>query len=136
VGGGVELCVGAIVVDRGELLLVQRGRPPAVGQWSVPGGRVERGETMAAALVREVREETGLDVEPGPLVGWVERITADHHFVIFDFVATVTGRDGLTPGDDAAAARFVPLDGLGALPLVAGLVDFLADHGIAARRDG
>ena len=131
-GGRAELCVGAIVVDEGDLLVVRRGRPPGQGLWSVPGGRVERGETMAEALVREVREETGLVVRPGPLVGWVERITADHHFVIFDFVATVARRDDLAPGDDAADARFVPLDRLDDLPLVAGLAEFLTQHGITA----
>jgi ADP-ribose pyrophosphatase YjhB (NUDIX family) len=69
-------CVGGVITDDdGRLLLVQRARPPAAGTWSLPGGRVERGEDDAAAVIREVREETGLDVAAGELVGTVERDT-------------------------------------------------------------
>ena len=131
------MCVGAVVVVDGRILLVQRGRPPSAGSWSIPGGRVEEGETLAAALRREVAEETGLDVEPGDLVGWVERISAEHHFVILDFHAALAGggRDGAgapepTGGDDATAARWVPLADLGTLALVDGLADFLGRHGV------
>ena len=66
-----ELCVGAVVVQDGELLLIRRGHGPAAGSWSVPGGRVEAGELRAEAVVREVREETGLEAVCGPLVGWL-----------------------------------------------------------------
>ena len=59
--GRPELCVGAIAVEGGRLLLIRRGRGPAQGRWSVPGGRLERGETLAEAVVREVAEETGLE---------------------------------------------------------------------------
>ena len=126
-----ELCVGAVVVHEGHLLLVQRGRPPGVGLWSVPGGRVEPGETMAAAVVREIHEETGLRVEVGPLIGWVERISPEHHFVIFDFAATVIGETLLVAGDDAAAADWVALETLHTYELVPGLAEFLRDHTIA-----
>ena len=100
-----ELCVGGVAVLDGNLLLVRRGHGPAAGQWSVPGGRVEHGETIAEAVVREVREETGLESVCGALVGWVERFADDHHFVILDFEVTVL--DDTTPraGDDAAEAR-------------------------------
>ena len=90
------------------LLLIQRGTEPGKGLWSLPGGRVELGETMAEAVVREFQEEVGLDAVCGPLVGWVERISTDFHFAIFDFVVTLLGDVGAstTPvaGDDADAA--------------------------------
>ncbi len=86
-----ETCVGAIVRRDDALLLVLRGREPGRGRWSVPGGRVEAGETLARAVVRELKEETGLDGVCGPFVGWVERIGADHHFVILDFEVTDVG---------------------------------------------
>jgi 8-oxo-dGTP diphosphatase len=125
-----EVAVGAIVVDAGRLLLVQRGRGAGAGLWSVPGGRVERGETLAEAVVRELQEETGLDGVCERFVGWVERIGADHHFVILDFAVAV--HDGqLVAGDDAVDAGWVPLDDVGAWPpVVNGLVEFLIEHHI------
>jgi 8-oxo-dGTP diphosphatase len=124
-----EVAVGAVVVDDGALLLVRRGRGPAAGEWSVPGGRVERGETLAEAVVREVAEETGLEVVCGPLLGWVERISDDHHHVILDFEATLLG-GSLVAGDDAAEAAWIPAGEVTELRLVDGLAEFLADHGI------
>ena len=126
-----ELCVGAVVVQDDALLLVRRGRGPAGGQWAVPGGRVEAGETMAEAVVREVAEETGLPVVCEQLIGWVERLDADHHFVIFDFAATPLGpEDEPRAGDDAAEAAWVPLSDVAELDLVPGLAEFLAGHGV------
>lgn len=124
-----ELCVGALVCRGGSVLLVQRGREPGRGLWSVPGGRVEAGETMAEAVVRELREETGLIGRCGVLVGWVERIDPGHHFVIFDFEVTVDGDAAPVAADDAAAARFVPLTEITSLPLAGGVEDFLRTHG-------
>jgi ADP-ribose pyrophosphatase YjhB (NUDIX family) len=124
------LCVGAVVVDEGRLLLVRRGHPPGVGRWSVPGGRVEHGETICEAVVREVAEETALRCECGPLVGWVERIGEGYHFVILDFRATVLSGSVATAGDDAAEVAWVPLEQIGGLDTVDGLVEFLTVHGI------
>ena len=126
-----EPAVGAVCVVDGALLMVRRGHEPEAGKWSIPGGRVEAGETVSAAVAREVMEETGIAVQVGPLVGWVERIDPDHHFVILDVsVVPLSARPRPTPvaSGDAAAAAWVDLDQLGELPLVAGLERFLTEH--------
>ncbi len=130
-----ELSVGAIVVHDGSLLLVRRGHGPAAGQWSVPGGRIEWGETIAEAVVREVLEETGLECVCGELLGWVEIIDDDHtapehHFVVLDFVATVLEHGEPVAGDDAAEVRWVPLADVLDLNIVDGLPELLHEHGI------
>jgi 8-oxo-dGTP diphosphatase len=114
--------VGAIAHDpRGRLLVVRRGRPPAIGAWSLPGGRVEAGESDAQALAREVIEETGLQVTVGDLVGSVLRPPHD----IRDYACAVVGGE-LQAGDDVADARWVTLAELRALPTTDGLLDILA----------
>ena len=125
-----EVCVGAVAVDAGRLLLVRRGRGPAAGEWSVPGGRVEAGETLAEAVVRELLEETGVEGVCGRLIGWVERIGDDHHFVILDFAVEVLDPGDPVAGDDAAEAAWVPLEDVVDRNLVEGLAEFLHDHGI------
>lgn len=124
------VAVGAVVVDDDRILLVRRGHGPAAGEWSVPGGRVEVGETLAEAVTRELREETGLDGVCGPLVGLVERIGDALHYVILDYEVTVVGGEQPVAGDDAAEARWVPLHEVAAMALVDGLAEFLHDHGI------
>ena len=101
-------CVGALVYDeQHRLLVVRRAHEPGRGLWSIPGGRVEPGEDDPAAVVREVAEETGLTVEVGAMVGEVEREgPRGQLYVIRDYEATAVGGT-LTPGDDAADARFV-----------------------------
>jgi ADP-ribose pyrophosphatase YjhB (NUDIX family) len=117
--------VAAIVFDpEGRVLLVERGKPPAEGLWSVPGGRLIGSETLAQGVAREVREETGLVVEVGPLSCVVERMGDDFHFVILDYLARVVGGT-LAAGSDARAARFVDEAELAKLPLTDGLVDVL-----------
>jgi mutator protein MutT len=125
-----EVCVGAIVVDDGRLLLVRRGHGPAAGWWSVPGGRVEPGETLAEAVVRELAEETGLEGVCERLVGWVERIGEDHHFVILDFAVTLLESRAPVAGHDAAEAAWVPLGEVSEQRLVDGLAEFLHEHGV------
>jgi 8-oxo-dGTP diphosphatase len=128
------LGAAGIVVDNGALLLVQRGRPPGLGRWAVPGGRIEFGERARAAVAREVFEETGVVVEVGEFAGWVERIGGvGTHFVILDFFATPVP-SGQTPvaGDDASAARWVPLAEVTELDLVEGLHEFLVQVGSLA----
>jgi len=136
-----ELCVGGVVIHDGRLLLIQRATDPGAGQWSLPGGRVESGETMEAAVAREVHEETGLRVRVGELVGWVERIDPAYHFVIFDFAAEPLeaavperGPVELQPGDDAADGRWVDLADVGELNVVSGLAEFLDQHGVTPPR--
>lgn len=125
-----EVCVGIVAIDDGRLLMVRRGRGPAAGEWSIPGGRVEEGELLAEAVVRELREETGLEGVCTDLVGWVERLGEDHHFVILDFLVTILDDGEPVAGDDAAEARWVPLAEVTDLNLVDGLAEFLHEHGI------
>lgn len=116
-------CVGGLAYDeRGRLLLVQRANDPGRGRWSVPGGRVEDGEDDAAAVIREMQEETGLLVQPGALVGRVRR----GPFLISDYRCTVVGGT-LRAGDDAADARWCDAAELAALPLVDLLVETLRE---------
>lgn len=125
-----QVCIGAVAVDSGRLLLVRRGRGPAAGQWSVPGGRVGPGETLAEAVVRELAEETSVEGVCGSLIDWVERIGDDHHFVILDFAVEVLEGAEPAPGGDAAEAAWVPLGRVAELQLVEGLAEFLHTHGI------
>lgn len=118
-------CVGAVVRDGDRLLLVRRGHPPGEGLWSLPGGRVEPGESDAQAVSREVLEETGLHVTVGALVGRVERPgSAGATYDIGDYSCTVTGGT-LRAGDDAAAACWVPVVEVPSLPLTEQLLDTL-----------
>jgi 8-oxo-dGTP diphosphatase len=129
--GGLIRCVGAIITDQsGRMLLVRRGREPGRGLWSVPGGRVEPGETDEQALVRELREETGLTVRAGRLVGAVRRpAPGGMVFDIRDYEATVTGGT-LTAGDDADDARWAGRADMAAMPLTDGLADALSEWGV------
>lgn len=122
--------VGAVVFDgAGRLLLIQRGHEPGKGMWSVPGGKVEPGETDEQAVRRELAEETGLAVSVGGLLGTVTRAARPGvAYAIFDYDATVIpSGDGMTAhaGDDAADLRWATRAELDTLPMTEGLVESL-----------
>ncbi|MBO6505622.1 MAG: NUDIX hydrolase [Kordiimonadaceae bacterium] len=112
---------GAVVLKGEEVLLIRRGKAPRKGEWSLPGGSVELGETTEAATVREVKEETGLDVELGSLLDVINYIdksegSVRHHYVLVDYLAFWRG--GEPVGDsDALEARFFTAEEALALPL-------------------
>lgn len=113
--------VGAVIFKQAEILLIRRGKPPKQGQWSLPGGAQELGETVREAVVREVREETGLSIEVGALLDTIDFIEYSEkkvafHYTLIDFVADY--EDGvLQAGSDAEDARFFSLDEALSLPL-------------------
>jgi 8-oxo-dGTP diphosphatase len=121
--------VGAIVVADGSLLMVQRGQEPAAGLWSIPGGRVEPGESLAQALEREVAEETGLEVVAGPLAG-IHEVLGPPHYVVLDFHAALQRRATPAAGADAADARWVPLESIQNLECTPRLVETLTSWGV------
>jgi 8-oxo-dGTP diphosphatase len=128
-------CVGAVVHDAaGRLLLIRRGHDPHRGLWSLPGGRIEGGESPEEAVVREVREETGLDVVPGRPVG---RVTIPGDGVVFDVLdlACELSRPHAepVPGDDATEALFADAAALAGLPCTPGLLETLRGWGALPR---
>jgi 8-oxo-dGTP diphosphatase len=108
------LGVGAVVVEGGRVLLVRRANEPLKGEWSLPGGAVELGETLQAAIAREVKEETGLEVEVGPIVDVLDRLRFDadgrprFHYVLVDFICRPKGGT-LVSGSDAAGVAWADL---------------------------
>lgn len=124
-------CVGAVIKDSaGRLLLIKRGHEPGAGLWSLPGGRIEPGETHQQALAREVLEETNLRVECRRLLGTAELPGADGTVIdVSDYLAVVTGGE-LAAGDDAADARWAAAADLERLPLTSGLAGYLTAWGV------
>ena len=123
------LGASAVIVADGAILLVQRGHEPQLGRWSVPGGRVEPGETLAGAAAREAYEETGLEVRIGAELWDLTIGDGDVTYEVHDFAATVTG-GSLRAGDDAADVRWIPLDELDQWPLTEDLLGYLTRGGI------
>jgi ADP-ribose pyrophosphatase YjhB (NUDIX family) len=117
--------VGALIFRRDRILMAQRGKEPLKGWWSLPGGALELGESLDAAVRREVLEETGLEVEPVKLFEVFERIIRDdsgapeYHYILIDYVCRVSGGK-LFPGDDVCAVDWVRRRDLGALQITEG----------------
>ncbi len=117
--------VGAIIFRQDRVLLIQRGREPAYGKWSIPGGLVELGESLETAVRREVGEEVNLSVEVGDLVAALERVIRDegkkieYHYVLLDFLCESRAGDP-SPASDVLDCLFVPLDDLGRYTLTQG----------------
>ena len=114
------VAVGAVILDGNQVLLIQRGQEPHKGEWSLPGGVVELGETLAAALVREVREETSLDVIAGEVVEVLDSIRrdaagrAEYHYIIVDYACRLCSDAPAVAvhGTDAAGVRWAAIDDL------------------------
>ena len=131
--------VGALILRRDSIVLVQRAKNPLKGYWSLPGGLVETGERIEDALKREVREETGLVVEPKMMFEIFERIMRDasgrveYHYVLHDYLCTVKGGE-LRAGDDAGRAVWISRGALRDLPLTEGTLAVIERAFSHARR--
>jgi ADP-ribose pyrophosphatase len=124
---------GALILRDGKLLLVKRGAQPGFGKWSVPGGLVELGENVQDAMVREVKEEVGLDVEVVKLTDVADTITLDgdgrvqYHFVVVNFVARIVGGE-LKTASDILEAKWVPVDEVEKVDLTGSFRAFFEKH--------
>ncbi len=122
--------VGAIIIEGNRVVLVKRAHPPLQAQWSIPGGVLELGELVRGAAVREAREETGLTVEPGDLLGVYDRVLRDpeqrvqYHYVLIDFLCRRVGGE-LFAASDAAEVRWFTRGELPALNLAADTADVI-----------
>lgn len=120
---------GVAIVDGDEILLIKRANEPGKGLWAVPGGKVERGESLAEAATREVKEETGLLIELDEVVWVGESIGPDHHIVLIDFLGRAVG-GSLVASDDASEAKWVAIEDaydMELTPSMYGLLDVLLE---------
>jgi ADP-ribose pyrophosphatase YjhB (NUDIX family) len=123
--------VGALIFEDGKVLLVERGREPLAGYWSLPGGCVETGERLEEAVAREVLEETGLGVAVDSVAAVFERVMPDtagqceYHYVLVDFYCSPTGEGNMQPGDDSSKVEWFALDQLPSLRLTEGTLDVI-----------
>lgn len=133
VGPVPTVAVAAIVVDDERLLLVRRSNPPGAGAWALPGGRVEPGETVAEAVTRELREESGVEGVCGRFVGFGELLPEDaegEHLIVLDFEVHLLEAVEPVAGSDADDVRWVYLGDVAEMHLAPGVAEFLHDHRI------
>jgi 8-oxo-dGTP diphosphatase len=122
--------VGAVVLHRGKVLLVRRGRPPSAGRWSLPGGLVELGETTVEAVKRELMEECGIVIDVVDVAGVLDRVVHDdagrvrYHYVLVDFLAS-TASDAVTAGSDADEACWVDTGEVERMAVTEGLMNMI-----------
>jgi mutator protein MutT len=120
------VAVGVLLIERDTILLIQRAKPPAAGKWSVPGGKVELGESLEEAALRELREETGLSCKLGPICEVLDRVMRnaqkeiEYHYVILDFLGH-SPEGVLTASSECLDARFVPIAEMNQYDLTDGL---------------
>jgi ADP-ribose pyrophosphatase len=130
---------GASILKDGKLLLVKRGAQPGFGEWSVPGGLVELGEKVQAAMMRETKEEVGLDVEPVKLLDVFDTVILDaggrvqYHFVVVNFLARVVGGE-LKTATDILEAKWIPVDEVQKQKLTRSFREFFVKHNDEFRR--
>lgn len=124
-----QIAVGAVVVNDDHILLVKRGREPALGRWTLPGGRLQPGEYLDTAVVREVLEETSIPVVVDRLLGIFE-VVGDPHYVILDYACTPEGDATPVAGDDADEVRWVPLAEVASLDCTPRFVETLTAWGV------
>lgn len=124
------LGVGALIFDHDRILLIERGKEPLKGEWSLPGGAVETGERIEDALAREMLEETGLEVTPTRIAAVFERIMPDaenlpeYHYLLIDFFCEVRG-GSLCAGDDCSKAAWFAWEEVERLPMTAGTLEVI-----------
>ena len=130
--------VGAIILRRDRILMAQRGKEPLMGWWSLPGGALELGESLADGVRREVREETGLEIRPMGVLEIFERIMRDatgapeYHYVLIDYICRITGGE-LCAGDDVCAVEWVRRSELPKLQITEGTLAVI-EKGFRERR--
>src|ERR1700683_5530 len=132
--------VGAIIIENSRVVLIRRAHPPLQAEWSIPGGVLEVGELVREAAIREAREETGLTVEPGELLGVYDRVLRDadkrvqYHYVLIDFLCRRVAGD-IAAASDAAEVRWFTREELPALNLAGDTLDVIA-KGFAKAKAG
>ena len=118
---------GIVFNNQKQILLIQRNQPPAMGFWSIPGGKLEAGESLVEACRREVKEETGLDTEVKNIVAVIERRVEGFHYVIIDYLALLVDGENTQPipQSDVSEAKWVSLEHLNDYALVEGLAEII-----------
>jgi 8-oxo-dGTP diphosphatase len=118
---------GIVFNNQKQVLIIKRNQPPAMGLWSIPGGKLEPGESLAEACQREIREETGLETDIKNIVAVVERRIEGFHYIIIDFLSILMDETGIVPiaQSDVAEARWVSIERLADYNLVAGLTEII-----------